>query len=268
MSEPLVRVVIEDAVGHLILNRPSKRNAIDWAMLQELDGAIETVAKAPEARVVMLRGEGATFSAGIDLNALGTLTETEGRPAFVALREKVATIHRIFGRLTELEKPVVAVLRGHCLGLGLELALAADFRLAADDTVLGLPEIVLGIIPDCGGSTRLSRLIGPARAKRLILTGENISAGEAERLGLLSEVAAAGALEERASALATTLARRSPLALGLAKRVIDACHGMPLERQLELESYAQSLILGAPDFGAELSRGMQELMGRTSRPKR
>ena len=267
MSESSVRVEVNDAVGVIVLNRPAKRNAMNWEMLEQLRSAFDRLQQEAAVRVIVIRGEGVIFSAGIDLSALGNLADTSGRPPGVALREKITWIQGLFGTLAAMEKPVIAVLHGMCLGLGLELALAADFRIAAAHTSLGLPEIVLGIIPDCGGSTRLSRLVGAARAKRMILTGEPIAAEEAQRIGLVDDVVPEADLEACWTGLAASLTKRSPLAVGLAKRVIDACHSVPPERQLELESYAQSLLLASPDFGRELAKGMQELMGR-AKPQR
>lgn len=258
MGATLVDVSTRDGVATLTLNRPEKRNALDRATLDALAAAVRAVEADAEARVVVLRGAGPAFSAGIDLNALGELAQPDGR----ALRRLIARIQGVTGAVAAIDRPVVAALHGTCLGLGLEVALAADLRIAEAGTKLGLPEIVLGIIPDCGGTTRLSRLVGAARAKRLILTGDTIDAEAALAMGLVDEVAPAGALDETVGRLVDTLARRSPLAVSLAKRVIDAADAVDVERQLEMERWAQSIVIGASDFGEYLQRGMMELLTR------
>lgn len=258
LAASLVLSHVADGVATLTLNRPEKRNAIDRATLEALDAATAALATDTTARVVVLRGAGPLFSAGIDLAALGDLAAPDG----VSLRRLIARIQTILGAVAALEKPVVAALHGACLGLGLELALAADLRVAEAGTRLALPELVLGLIPDCGGTTRLSRLVGTARAKRLIFTGEPILAEEALAIGLVDVVAPAGGLDEAVAQLTETLKRRSPVALAMAKQVIDAAHDTNPARQLELERMAQTVVVGSPDFGEWLQRGMAELLNR------
>lgn len=262
MTDALVRTAVEGGIGTITLNRPGRRNAIDWDTLLAFEAAVREMAEDKDAKVLVVRGEGRIFSSGIDLNALATIAAGDGRPAGVSLREKIARIQGIFTALTLVEKPVIAALHGMCLGLGLELALNADFRVAERDTVLGLPEIVLGIIPDCTGTTRLSRLVGTANAKRLILTGDNIDAARGQTMGLIDELAEPGQLDEAVARLTEPLLRRSPLALGLGKRIIDAAWGCSPERQLEMEAYAQSNIVGSGEFAEYLQRGMAELFSR------
>jgi enoyl-CoA hydratase/carnithine racemase len=258
MSESRVLTAVEGGVATLTLNRPAKRNAIDRPTLEALDAAVAALAADPAARVVVLRGAGPMFSAGIDLSALSDLAAPDG----VSLRRLIGRIQGILGAVAVLEKPVVAALHGACLGLGLELALAADLRIAEAGTRLALPELVLGLIPDCGGTTRLSRLVGTARAKRLIFTGDGVDAEEALAIGLVDEVAPAGGLDAAVARLAETLTRRSPVALSMAKRVIDAAHDTSRGQQLELERVAQTIVVSAPDFGEWLQRGMAELLTR------
>jgi len=258
LSEPLVLTTISDGVATLAINRPAKRNAIDRPTLEALEAATATVGADPAARVVVLRGAGSMFSAGIDLSALSDLATPDG----VSLRRLIGRIQGILGAVAALEKPVVAALHGACLGLGLELALAADLRIAEQGTRLALPELVLGLIPDCGGTTRLSRLVGTARAKRLIFTGDGVDAAQALAIGLVDEVAPTGGLDAAVARLTETLTRRSPVALAMAKRVIDATHDTSPARQLELERVAQTITVSAPDFGEWLQRGMAELLSK------
>ena len=139
----------------------------------------------------------------------------------------------------------IALLHGYCLGLGFELALACDFRIAAEGTKIGLPESRLGIIPDVGGTTRLTRLVGPSRARELIMTGRNIDLNTAERWGIVNYVVAQGELDQSGS-LAGELAQAAPLAVSYAKRVIDGL--VDVDRGLQMEAWAQSHLMRTQDF--------------------
>ena len=152
----------------------------------------------------------------------------------------------VLNRLERLELPTIALLHGHCLGLAVELALACDVRLAAAGTKLGLPETRLGIIPDVGGTTRLTRLVGPGRAKELILTGKTITAEQAEQWGIVNAVVAAEELAPAGEALIAELKQAAPLAVGMAKRVIDGL--ADLDRGLQIEAWAQSQLFQSEDF--------------------
>ena len=265
MTEPCVLTKLENHVATIALNRVDRRNAIDWATLDAIEEHAIAFGKDPEAKVIVLRGNGKAFSAGIDLNALASFAQPDARPGGAALRETIARIQGVNNRVALLEKPVIAALHGVCLGLGLELVLAADIRIAEEGTEFGLPEMVMGLIPDCGGTTRLSRCVGRSAAKRMILTGDRISAEEALRIGLVDELTAPGELDTAVNALCERLVRRSPLALGLAKRTIDACQDMSPTSQFELEGYTQSLIMGAPEFMENLQMGMMEIMSHKTK---
>lgn len=246
----------KDSVGVITLNRPEKRNAINGEVLAEIEKAIAELGSKAEARVILLQGAGPAFSAGIDFNYLGHIAREDGRPFGVRLREGIAAIHSLLNRIEHLEKPVVAKIHGFCGGLGLELALSADFRLASETATLGVPEIILGLIPDCGGTTRLTRLLGPARAKELIMTGEMVSALRAYEIGLVHYVYPENLLTEKTQAFITKLLERPPLALGLAKRIIDLGFGLDRMTHLEMEGYIQSLLITAKDFPETLQKGL------------
>ena len=164
-------------VFEVILNRPDERNAINDEMMSAISDAFDQAEREfnDGARVVLVRGEGRVFSAGIDLNQF--LTPAEG------LRKNLfpftARYQAIFNKIERCSLPVICVLQGYCLGMALELALACDFRIAAQRAKLGLPEARLGIIPDVGGTVRLIKLVGPSRAKDLIMTGRNIDLSQA-----------------------------------------------------------------------------------------
>ncbi len=149
-------------------------------------------------------------------------------------------------RLERLELPTIALLHGHCLGLAFELALACDLRVAAEGTALGLPETLLGMIPDVGGTTRLTRLVGPARAKELIFTGRRVDAVTAERWGIVNAIVPGDELQAKGDALAAEIAAAAPLAVGMAKRVIDGL--ADIDRGLMLEGWAQSQLFSTEDF--------------------
>ncbi len=257
--DQVVQWEIKDNVGIITLNRPEKRNAINGEVLAEIEKAITNLGVNAEARVILLQGAGPAFSAGIDFNYLGHISGEDGRPPGVRLREGIAAIQALLNRIEHLEKPVVAKIHGFCGGLGLELALTADFRLASETATLGVPEVILGLIPDCGGTTRLTRLLGPAWAKELIMTGEMISASRAYEIGLVHYVYPENLLTEKTQAFIAKLLQRPPLALGLAKRIIDLGFGLDRMTHLEMEGYIQSLLITAKDFPETLQKGLASL---------
>lgn len=259
MVNQAVQWQIKDKVGIITLNRPEKRNAINGEVLEGIDKATAALSRNTEVRVILIQGSGPVFSAGIDFNYLGRLAQEEGRAPGVRLREGIAAIQALLNRIEQMEKPVVAKIHGFCGGLGLELALCADFRLASETASLGVPEIILGLIPDCGGTTRLTRLLGPARAKELILTGEMIPASRAYEIGLVHYIFPEGNLEEKTQEFINKLLQRPSLALGLAKRIIDL--GLSLDRMthMEMEGYIQSLLITAKDFPETLQKGLATL---------
>lgn len=248
----------------ITLNRPDKRNAINFDLWEQLDAAVRQAAVTEGVRAVLLQGAGPSFSSGIDMTNFMLLAQKYGEGWRQRMRTITADFQAVLNRLERLELPTIALLHGHCLGLALELALACDIRLAAEGTRLGLPETRLGMIPDVGGTTRLTRLIGPARAKELIFTGREIDAAQAAGWGLVNHVVPAGALVERGEALGAEIAAAAPLAVGMAKRVIDGLSD--LDRGLQLEGWAQSQLFQSEDFmeaiRAFMERRAPEFKGR------
>lgn len=230
----------------IVLNRPDKRNAITMEMFRALDAAVAQANRTSGLRVVVVRGEGRSFSAGIDVSTLLGLAQSHGPDWQQRMRSITDEFQGVLTRLERLELPTIALLHGHCLGLALELALACDIRIAAAGTLLGLPETRLGMIPDVGGTTRLTRLVGPSRAKELIFTGRQFDAETAERWGIVSYVVVPEGLEAKAAALAEEIAAAAPLAVGMAKRVIDGL--ADIDRGLMLEGWAQSQLFSSEDF--------------------
>jgi enoyl-CoA hydratase/carnithine racemase len=253
-----------DGLLQITLNRPEKRNAINFELYEQLDEALRRAAVADGVRAVLLRGAGPAFSSGIDVTNFMLLAQKYGEGWPQRMRTITADFQAAPNRLERLELPTIALLHGYCLGLALELALACDLRIAAEGTRLGLPETRLGMIPDVGGTTRLTRLVGPARAKELIFTGREIDAAEAAEWGLVNHVVPAGALHERGEALAAEIAAAAPLAVGMAKRVIDGLSD--LDRGLQLEGWAQSQLFQSEDFmeaiRAFMERRAPEFKGR------
>jgi len=242
----LVRSERRGEVLEIILNRPEKRNAINLEMYRALQEAIQAVGRAEGVRVVLLRGEGRLFSSGIDVTTFMLLAQEYGPSWPQRMRTITDNFQRVLTQLERLELPTIALIHGHCLGLALELALACDMRIAAEDARLALSESRLGMIPDVGGTTRLTRLIGPARAKELIMTGREIDAAAAERWGLVNRVVPPEGLLDAGMELANELLKAAPLAVGMAKRVIDGL--ADIDRGLQLEGWAQSQLFQTADF--------------------
>src|SRR5256714_2022174 len=192
---PLVETEDRGAVRHIVLARPEKRNALSGKLGAELGEAIRTAADDEAVRVVVVRGEGAMFSSGMDLADLNRLAE---EPESVrAYRREILAIWNL---LEEMPKPTIAQIHGACLGGAMELALACDMRVMAEDAVTGLLEARVGLVPDLGGSSRLPAVIGVGRAKELIMTGRVIDGAEAHRIGLANRVAAPAPLDPPAPA--------------------------------------------------------------------
>jgi enoyl-CoA hydratase/carnithine racemase len=239
-------------VRHLVLNRPEKRNALNDALIGALGDALRAAAFDPAVRCVVVRGEGPMFSSGMDFGALRALSEQPER-----LREAREAVLSAWNVCEEMAKPTIAQIHGGCIGGAMELALACDLRTMAADAVIGLVETRVGLIPDVGGCSRLASVIGAGRAKEMILASKLIDGTEAERIGLVNRVAPAGELDAATEGLAQEVLACAPVAVGLAKRVIDAAAKPALAQTLELEVTAQQVCAGSEDF-AEGARALGE----------
>ncbi len=229
-------VLSEDrgAVRHIVLNRPEKRNAMSQELLRALADALRDAAGDESVHCVVLRGEGPVFSAGVDLIELAA---SAGQPGnFRPFRNTFLACPNL---CEEMPKPVICQIHKMCVGGALEVALGCDLRIASSDAQLGLPEVKFGIIPDVGGSTRMPAVVGLGRAKELIMTGRTIDAAEAERIGLVNRVVAPEDLEQATQALVEELLANSHVAVGRAKRVIDASARPALAQTLEMEVAVQ-----------------------------
>ena len=223
-----VRYELDGEVAVITIDRQAALNALNQDVLIELSLAFEMAEANAEVRALVITGAGRAFVAGADIAGMSELTD-----AFAG-RELSLLGQDVFGSLAALPFPTVAAINGFALGGGLELALAADLRVAAPAAKLGLPEVGLGLIPGYGGTQRLPRLIGQGRALDLILTGRHVAADEALQLGLVNRVAddaLAAAVE-----LARTAARNSPIALGLAKEAVARGLDVTLSQGLEIEA--------------------------------
>ncbi len=220
------------------LNRPEKLNAWNASMRARLREVIEECARDPELRVLILTGAGRAFSAGEDVGEMDQLTRIGTR----AFRAEARTIHDVFDLVESMEVPVIAAFDGVAAGGGLELALSCDFRILGEKARLVMPEVKVGLIPGSGGCSRLVRHVGLARAKELVMLGATIPAARAYELGLATEVVADGEALATAHRLAERLMTMAPLALGMAKVVLNTCTDVDSETGRRLERLAQSVL--------------------------
>jgi enoyl-CoA hydratase len=226
----------DDGVEILILKNPPV-NALSTALLAELGHRVDALASAPAARAVVVTGDGQYFSAGADLKEMAMLDLSQAP-------EIARSGQALFRRIAELPVPVIASINGLALGGGLELALACDLRVAGDSAKLGSPEVNYGLMPAYGGTQRLPRTVGLAKAKELIFTGAMIPAPEALRIGLVNKVVPAGQELRAARDLAHTIGQRAPKAVRAAKRAIVEGIERPLTdgTTLELELFRTEVL--------------------------
>lgn len=242
MSEDRVRVVVEDHVARVSLSRPEKRNALDFAMFQGIADAAESLSGEADLRAVVLSGEGAAFSAGLDLGSLmndpqaieGLLMRKDSELANLA--------QRVCWAWRQLPVPVVAALQGEVFGGGLQIALGADIRIAAPDARLSVMEIRWGLVPDMAGSRVLRDIVGYDVAMDLSLTGRIVDGTEALRLGLVTRLADDPGAE--AVEMATEIAGRSPDAIRAVKALLHKAPRVDDARGLMLETELQMQLLG------------------------
>ena len=247
-------VLTEDrgAVRHVVLNRPEKRNALNEELIGGIRVALEAAAADRDVLCVVVRGAGPLFSSGMDLAALAALAADPER-----LREFRRPILETWNLLEEMAKPTICQVHGACIGGAMELALACDLRVMAADAFIGMPETRVGLIPDVGGSSRLPAVVGLGRAKELVMTGRMIDGSEAERIGLVNRIAPADELDEATDALLAELLACAPVAVGHAKRVLDAAAKPALAATLEQEVTCQQLLAASEDY-AEGAAAFQE----------
>ena len=234
-------------------------NALNSDVLEDLRVALEVVEADPAIRVAIITGEGNAFVAGADIKEMVTKTPLEAR-AFTQLG------HRVFRRIEEMDTIVIAAINGYALGGGMELALACDIILASEKARIGLPEVGLGIHPGFGGTQRLPRLVGRAKAKELILTTDQLSAAEAAAIGMVNRVFPADRLMEEAKAMARKIASKGPVAVKLAKHAVNRGVETDLGTALNYEVESVSLCFASEDrvegLSAFVERRKPEFKGR------
>lgn len=245
----LIKTILDNQYFHLILNRSDARNAINLPMIDAIGEALHAAEKAftdGQARVLLVRAEGRAFSQGIDLHAQSDYIDQFGQDWQDNL---FATTRHLQDVLTQLERcslPSICLIQGYCIGTGFELALACDFRIAAERTRISLPESRLGIIPDVGGTARLVKLIGSSRAKEVILTGRTIDLTQAEQWGMVNYVVPKADLLTKGLQLAEELTLAAPMAVNYGKRVINDI--VDIQGGLNIEAWAQAALFRSEDF--------------------
>jgi enoyl-CoA hydratase/carnithine racemase len=241
-ANPVVRYeVTGDGIATITLDRPEVMNAISQQMRRELSAAVQAADADEQVRAIALRGAGErAFCAGADVREF-----VPPQSLVAARRDRAGPIWNDL--ISAARKPTVAAVHGYCLGGGLEIALACDLRIAAEDAVFGFPEVLLGIIPGAGGTQRLPRLVGVGQALRLILTGQRIDAAEALSIGLVTEVVPGPELAGRALECAAQLSRGAPRAIEYAKEAILRGSQLSLADGLRLEADLATLLMSTDD---------------------
>ena len=229
VTQPAVRVERRGGTLLLTLNRPDRANALSRELVTALEEALASAAADGSWRVCLLVAAGEkAFCAGADLKERASMSEEE-------VRQFVPRLQALASQLASLDRPTIALVQGAALGGGLELALACDLRIAAEEATLGLSEVQLGIIPGAGGTQRLARLVGAAKAKELIFMAQRLSGAEAAAAGVVNAVVPRAALLETGLAWAERIALGAPLAIIAAKRAVDEGVALPLEQGLAVE---------------------------------
>jgi enoyl-CoA hydratase len=230
----------DDGVALLTINRPEALNAMNVAMLAELGEAIEQVESDDEVRVLVITGAGKAFVAGADIAHMSGFCPQQAK-------EWSELGQRTLGKIENMKKPVIAAVNGYALGGGTELALACDIRVASDRAVFGQPEVKLGMIAGFGGTQRLTRLVGPGRAKEMLFTGDHYDAESACKMGLVNKVVPADELLDYCLDLAKRIAGRGPQAVRLSKEAVNHGQDMELEKALQLESGLYAVVFSTDE---------------------
>ncbi|SDD71819.1 enoyl-CoA hydratase/isomerase family protein [Nocardioides lianchengensis] len=251
-----VRLEVADGVGTIRLDRP-KMNAISLQVQDELRAAAAEATERDDVRAVVVYGGERVFAAGNDVKEMADMSHADMVKASGPLQDAVTAVARI-------PKPVVAAVTGYALGGGCELALAADVRFAAEDAVLGQPEVLLGIIPGAGGTQRLARLVGPAKAKDLIFTGRFVKADEALAIGLVDRVLPAADVYAEAAAWAGQFSEAAALALRAAKESVDRGLETDLGTGLEIERQQFAALFATSDREAGMRSFVESGPGKAT----
>ena len=251
-----VRLEVADGIGTIRLDRP-KVNALNDQLTAELADAARAAEGMDEVRAVIIYGGEKAFAGGADIKQMA-------EASYPAAATWSGRLHATMSLFARIGKPVVAAITGYALGGGLELALAADFRVVGESARLGQPEIQLGIIPGAGGTQRLARLVGPARAKDMVFTGRNVKAAEALAIGLVDQVVPDAEVYQAAVAMVKRYASGPALALRAAKQAIDAGLGVDLATGLEIERVQFAALFGTEDQRAGMRSFLENGPGKAT----
>lgn len=241
-TRPLVLLGVRDHIATVSFNRPERHNAVDNDVAYAFTDILRELHERPGLRAVILRGEGKSFSSGRDTKALG------GRPGGETDLEFVAKFQKNITLISTMPVPVIAALKGWVLGGSFERALHCDVRIAATDAKMALPEVGHGLVPDTGGVSRLRALAGSGMVKDLVLTGRTLTAEEALTAGIVSRVVPPERLDDEAWQVASLIASRSPLAVRLARQIIDDLDREAHASALRQENLAQALLFASEDY--------------------
>lgn len=259
MPFQMIEIEQKEKVGIIRLNRPEALNALNRQLLRELDTAVKQLAEDSCVSVLVITGSGKAFVAGADISEMKDLGGDEGRK-FGMLGQK------IFREIESMEKPVIAAVNGFALGGGCELAMSCDLRIASSKAKFGQPEVGLGITPGFAGTQRLPRLVGIAKAKELIYTGDMIDAIEAERIGLVNKVVEPELLMDEVLALANRIAEKAPLAVGYSKLAINRGIETDVDTGTQIEADLFGLCFASTDqkegMGAFLEKRKPSFQGK------
>jgi enoyl-CoA hydratase len=234
-----VNLTVSEGVGTIRLDRP-KMNALNVQVQEEIRAAALEATASDEVRAVVIYGGERVFAAGADIKEMADMS-------YADMAKRSGPLQSSLSAVAAIPKPTVAAITGYALGGGCELALCADYRIAAEDAKLGQPEILLGIIPGAGGTQRLSRLVGPSKAKDLIYTGRFVDASEALGIGLVDKVVPAADVYNAAVAWASQFSRGAAMALRAAKESIDSGLGVDLTTGLEIERQQFAALFATED---------------------
>jgi enoyl-CoA hydratase/carnithine racemase len=251
-----VRLEVADGIGTIRLDRPPV-NALNDQLTGELADAARSAASSDEVRAVIIYGGEKVFAAGADINDMA-------EASYAAMVTRAGGLQEAMGLVAGIPKPVVAAITGYALGGGLELALAADFRVAGEGARLGQPEILLGVIPGAGGTQRLPRLVGPARAKDIVFSGRMLKAAQAHAIGLVDQVAPDDSVYQAALDMVKRYATGPALALRAAKQAIDHGLDVDLSTGLEIERVQFAALFGTEDQRAGMRSFLENGPGQAT----
>ena len=257
MTDTILLVEKADGVATLRLNRPQVLNALNRALVQELVDAVDTARRDSAVRCLLIAGAGRAFSAGGDLKEMLTLTKDE-------FREFILLLQRLGAEMRRLGKPTIAAVHGYALAGGFELALSCDVRIAADSAVFGLPDTIIGLSPTSGMTYLLPRVVGLGWAKHLTLTGENVDARQAERIGLVTRVVPAADLDGTAHELARGIASYPPIGLRHVKCGFDLAADTDFTSALTYETEAEVACFDTEECRANLRAFANRRAGRAA----